>query len=40
MFESAAFEVFVELALDIPRQSASLRHPLSLERGIVVFDSV
>jgi hypothetical protein len=40
MFESAAFKVLVELALDIPRQSASLRRQLSLERGIVVFDKL
>jgi len=40
MFESATFEVLVELALDRPRQCAPQCRQLSLERGIVVFDKL
>jgi len=38
MFKAAAFEVLVELALDIPWQCASLRRQVDLERRIVFFD--
>ena len=40
MFKAAAFEVSLELALDISRQSGSLRRQVCLERGIVVFDKL
>ncbi len=35
-----AFEVFIELPLDIPRQCASLSHQMRLERGVVFFDEL
>jgi hypothetical protein len=40
MFKAAAFEVLVELALDIPRQCASVRRQVDLEPRIVFFDKL
>ncbi len=40
VLEAPAFEVLVELALDIARQCRSLSRQVGLERGIVVFDKL
>ena len=40
MLKAAAFEVGLELALDVARQYGSLRCKVSLERGIVVLDKL
>jgi len=40
MFEAPAFKVALGLALDIPRQCASLSHQMRLERGVVFFDEL
>jgi hypothetical protein len=38
MFEATAFKVALELALDIPRQCASLRRQVGVEGGVMFFD--
>jgi hypothetical protein len=40
ILKATAFKVLVELALDIPRQCASLRRQVDLERRIVFFDKL
>ena len=40
MFKAPAFEVALELVLDIARQCASLRRQVGLERGTVVFNKL
>jgi len=40
VIEAPAFEVFIELPLDIPRQCASLSRQMRLEREVVFFDEL
>ncbi len=40
VLEASAFEVLVELVLDIPRQRGSLSRQVRLERGVVFFDQL
>ena len=40
MFKAPAFEVHLELALNVARQRGSLRRQVGLERGIVIFNKL